>query len=97
MKKSLNKMIKLTIAIMLILLVLGTIVIYGINKYIESAVVDRVLQYEEIEDISTDCILVLGAGVTDSGRPKAMLKDRLDIGVKLLTRPKWYINQCNFH
>ncbi len=83
MKKSIYKMLKITIAIMLILLVVGTIVIYGVNKYVESAVVDRVLESDEIGDISADCILVLGAGVTDSGRPKTMLKDRLDIGVKL--------------
>lgn len=83
MKRSIYKMIKIIIIILLIVVVVGTIVIYGVNKYVESVVDDKILKYEEIGDISVDCILVLGAGITDNGRPKAMLKDRLDMGVKL--------------
>lgn len=36
-----------------------------------------------LRDMNADCILVLGAGITDSETPSPMLKDRLDAGIKL--------------
>lgn len=36
-----------------------------------------------LKDFEADCILVLGAGITDADTPSPMLKDRLDAGIKL--------------
>jgi len=38
---------------------------------------------EALRDFDADCILVLGAGIKDEETPSDMLKDRLDVGIKL--------------
>lgn len=38
---------------------------------------------DELKAAEADCILVLGAGIRDSETPSAMLKDRLDAGIRL--------------
>lgn len=58
------------------LLSINAIVIHSGGKYILSAE-----QAVELSDV--DCILVLGCGVLPSGRPSAMLRDRLTRSVEL--------------
>lgn len=38
---------------------------------------------EELKALEAECILVLGAGITDKETPSPMLKDRLDAGIAL--------------
>jgi len=42
-----------------------------------------ILTAEEAARLDADCILVLGAGVWDGGRPSHMLNDRLEVGISL--------------
>ncbi|HHW31507.1 MAG TPA: DUF218 domain-containing protein [Clostridiaceae bacterium] len=57
-----------------------------INKYIKSSVEHRIITVDEAASIDADCILVLGAGVWDGGRPSHMLEDRLLQGIELYKR-----------
>ncbi len=57
-------------------LVMNVIVIRSTSAYLCTA--ESAAELEEI-----DCILVLGAGVRDDGRPSDMLRDRIDTGVLL--------------
>lgn len=62
----------------------GIAAVIFINIYMKISVKDRILTPEEaanIEDI--DCILILGAGVYEGGRPSHMLEDRLKQGIAL--------------
>lgn len=87
-----NKMVRhkrrIIIAIYILVLfcmsVFASIVI--INKYIKSSVEHRIITVDEAASIDADCILVLGAGVWDGGRPSHMLEDRLLQGIELYKR-----------
>lgn len=50
---------------------------FGQDLSIDEEVLQALKAYEP------DCILVLGAGITDKDTPSPMLKDRLDAGIKL--------------
>lgn len=41
------------------------------------------VEYQEMQDLNADCIMILGAGITDAETPSPMLKDRLDTGILL--------------
>ena len=41
------------------------------------------IEYQAMQDVRGDCIIVLGAGIIDSDTPSPMLKDRLDTGILL--------------
>lgn len=58
---------------------LGIAVILGINQYIRSTAGKRI----DREVKKVDCILVLGAGLTQEGSPSLVLRDRLDRGIEL--------------
>lgn len=63
---------------------LGVAALFGINAHVKSDSKDKILTAEEaalLEDV--DCILVLGCGVWDDGRPSHMLEDRLKQAVAL--------------
>lgn len=64
----------------MVLMLLGCI---AVNLYIKGSVKDRILTPEEAAELDADCILVLGAGVWDNGRPSQMLADRLNQGIEL--------------
>lgn len=64
-------------------MVLLMIASMGINLYMKGTVKDRILTPEEAVELDADCIIVLGAGVWDSGRPSQMLADRLNQGIEL--------------
>lgn len=83
MKRLKHKLLRTLMGMLLLVIVTGVIAFYGINAFVVSSGAELILSEDDIEDFSVDCILVLGAGVTDDGRPKAMLKDRLDRGITL--------------
>lgn len=78
---------KKLLRILLVLAVLGVcglIFLLSVNAYVKGSVKDRILSPEEaaqLEDV--DCILILGCGVEDDGRPSDMLRDRLTRGLEL--------------
>lgn len=63
--------------------ILGIFIVVGIDLYVvftgEAKISDIIVE----ESSKTDCILVLGAGLDQNGKPSAMLKERLDKGIEL--------------
>ncbi len=53
------------------------------NIHIKASIKDRMLSPDQIPIIDADCILVLGAGVWNGGRPSPMLEDRLVRAIEL--------------
>lgn len=83
MKKR-KKIILTVLCILLCVGFLGGVTVLGINVFVKGAVNDRIITAEQaatLEDV--DCILVLGCGVWDDGRPSHMLEDRLKQAVAL--------------
>lgn len=72
------------ICILICLCLLGVAALFGINAYVKSVSGDQILTAEEAAKLAdVDCILVLGCGVWDDGRPSHMLEDRLKRGLEL--------------
>lgn len=63
--------------------VLGLVSILIINLFVTSSVKDKIITVDEAALLDSDCILILGAGVWDGGRPSYMLEDRLLQGIEL--------------
>lgn len=59
------------------------IILIGINYYVKASMNNRIISVEEASKLEADCILVLGAGVWEGGRPSFMLEDRLLQGIEL--------------
>lgn len=58
--------------------------VLGVSGYVKHQAADYLLSREAaaaLEDV--DCILILGCGVRADGSPSLMLRDRLDIGLRL--------------
>lgn len=81
-KKSKKMIIKILCGLVLIGVIMALLVL-GINLYMKMKVSDNIVTVEEAADIDADCIIVLGAGVSDNGYPSWMLEDRLIIGEQL--------------
>ena len=64
-------------------LLLGAVVL-GINGYVKLKAKPYLLTPEEAAGKAADCILILGCGVRPTGEPSLMLRDRLDMGLRLL-------------
>ena len=76
------KVFKTVAGIILCLGLIASSLVFCINTYMVSSVSRRI--YTDISKLSGyDCILVLGAGITASGEPSPMLRDRLERGVEL--------------
>jgi vancomycin permeability regulator SanA len=83
MKKSV-KVIIILASILVGLAILGIITLFSLNAMVKSTTKENIISVEEaaaLEDV--DCILVLGCGVHDDGRPSDMLHDRLRRSVEL--------------
>ena len=66
------------------LVLLVGIVILAVNGHVKRSVREHILSAEEAAALEgADCILVLGCGVRDTGEPSLMLRDRLDMGLRL--------------
>ncbi|TCP99731.1 vancomycin permeability regulator SanA [Serpentinicella alkaliphila] len=63
------------------LLVIASVLI--INSYVKLSTESKIYTLEEAIALDVDCILVLGAGVWEGGRPSYMLEDRLLMGIEL--------------
>ena len=85
MKLKLNRKTIFTILIVLAsLAVFGAVLVFGINAWVVHSGGKYILTPEDAASLSdVDCILVLGCGVWDDGRPSHMLEDRLKRGVSL--------------
>lgn len=84
-KKKLSRAKKLALWLFLLILVLG-LAFLAINAYVKASVSARVLSPEQIADLDADCIIVLGAGVKEDGRPSHMLEDRLICAIDVYSR-----------
>ena len=72
---------KKIIIILAIIVLVGIILVFGINFYVKSSTKKRIIS--DLNKIpQVDCILILGAGI-DGDRPSWMLEDRLKAGFKL--------------
>ena len=82
--------------LLLLLGSLGGVVGMSINNHVVNSQKDNILgaitetkddflsmEYHNMKEQDADCIMVLGAGITDSETPTPMLKDRLDTGILL--------------
>jgi len=58
-------------------------VLLAVNGHVKRSVRPYLLSAEEAAKTPADCILVLGCGVRPTGEPSLMLRDRLDMGLKL--------------
>ncbi len=73
-----------TLCILLCLGISGVLGVFGINIYVVLSTDDYLLSAEEAAKLSdVDCILVLGCGVWEDGRPSHMLRDRLRRSIEL--------------
>jgi len=66
----------------------AAIYVFGVNGYVKSAASPYILDRDTVIEsgsvpVDADCIMVLGCGVDDYGRPKLLLRDRLDCGIEL--------------
>lgn len=83
MKLRRKKRTRIVILVLLCMAVAGGLSMTAINVYVKQSVQKRILTVEEAKELDRiDCILILGAGVRD-GKPTAMLKDRLELGIEL--------------
>lgn len=78
-----KKRIIIALSILILVSMSGLVSILIINKYVKSSIEHRIITPDEAASINADCILVLGAGVWDGGRPSHMLEDRLLQGIEL--------------
>ena len=85
MELKFNRRTLITILIVLASLALfGAAVVFGINAWVVHSGGKYILTPEDAASLSdVDCILVLGCGVWDDGRPSHMLEDRLKRGISL--------------
>ena len=71
------------IVILILVSILALTFLLIINAYLKSSVEDRIITVDKAASLDADCILILGAGVWDDGRPSHMLEDRLLLGIEL--------------
>jgi SanA protein len=84
-KKTESRKKKLSVGLLFLVSVsiLGLASILIINACVKSTVKDKIITVDEAASCDADCILILGAGVWDGGRPSYMLEDRLLQGIEL--------------
>lgn len=69
---------------LILIVILGLCLLFGIDFYVRSSTKDRIISPENASSVSdADCILVLGAGIRTDGSPSPMLQDRLNTGIEL--------------
>ncbi|MFA5528790.1 MAG: ElyC/SanA/YdcF family protein [Peptostreptococcales bacterium] len=83
MKKSLFKR---TIISLIAFIIIVLLLFAWVNAYVKGISEDKILPLEDALSLDADCILVLGAGVWEGGRPSPMLEDRLLQGIELYNK-----------
>ncbi len=82
--KTVSKIAKRTVMLLLLLCLLGAVLLFSINAYVVHATAKRIVSSADGATIGdVDCILVLGCYVHENGQPSAMLSDRLQQSVEL--------------
>ncbi len=75
-----------SIAVLLAIIVFGTVIVFSISGHVRLSQSDRVFdsvaEMPKRDDI--DCVIVLGAGLQSNGQPSHMLEDRIKVGVEVL-------------
>ena len=71
------------VCVLLALCLLGSLCAFGLSAWVVRRTRPYIVSAEEAPDWGADCILVLGAGVRENGRPSDMLSERLDASVAL--------------
>ena len=59
----------------------AALIFIGINIWMVHSTKGAILALDEADQLSGDCILVLGCGVRSDGKPSHMLQDRLDVAI----------------
>lgn len=75
---------KRLVRILVLLLALGlaaAAILAGVNAWMIHSTKDDLYTLEEADGLTGDCILVLGCGVSRTGKPSHMLQDRLDVAI----------------
>ena len=80
-KKRFSHRRRITFIIVIICLLISTPFI--VNEFVKNSTKAYMINEEEAGNVGADCILVLGAGLKPDGTPNYMLRDRLDLGIKL--------------
>ena len=76
------KKVGITIIVLIIIVILGVFITFGINQYVKSMAGAKILEnFSDIKGI--EAILILGCEVKPDGSLSLMLKDRLDKGIEL--------------
>ena len=84
MRQEPKKMVITAFRFLILIVILGLCLLFGIDFYVRSSTKDRIISPEDISSVSdADCILVLGAGIRTDGSPSPMLQDRLNTGIAL--------------
>ena len=79
-----KKFLKITAFLLGCIVLFGALAVLGINGFVIRSGGKYIYSPEQAKTLeNVDCILVLGCGVLPSGRPSAMLRDRLQQGVAL--------------
>ena len=81
--KSKNRWYRRLFRFCLVAFVLAAVAVLVINLRVKSYVKDRIVTVEDLPDKKFDCILVLGAGLTNKTTPSPMLEDRILKGIEL--------------
>ena len=76
-------MLKKVLFLIVGFILLGIIILLGINVSIIAKSSNNIVDVNVSNDLTADCILVLGASVYSNDTPSPMLKDRLDMGIHL--------------
>ncbi len=82
-KHRLRRILIRTAFVLITLAVVGVGYAFAVDAYVRHSSSDRMITPDEARDIDADCILVLGAGVSDDGTPSLLLRDRLETGTAL--------------
>lgn len=84
MRQEPKKMVITAFRFLILIVILGLCLLFGIDFYVRSSTKDRIISPENASSVSdADCLLVLGAGIRADGSPSPMLQDRLNIGIEL--------------
>ena len=90
-----KKILKTIAAAAVIIAALAAVSVLMVNFSVKNSVEDKIIytvtgetaydneNISEMKALEPDCILILGAGITDKDTPSPMLKDRLDAGIQL--------------
>lgn len=72
--------------LMCVLIMVGIlcgVYVVAVSEHIKHRASPYILEPGQMTELDADCILVLGAGVSEEGEPRLLLRDRLNTGVEL--------------